>query len=270
MAPASPHPLRLSILLSGLLSAMPLFAQDAPPAEGTQELIDLNLPAELELELLVTLVSQELELQVLYDQGIARERVTLKAPKQVPRSLLLSILRSALRMKGLSLRESDTEGWLEIVKAEELTRVASVPRAEEASESSSRAQTRVFELEHSSSQRIDPVIQKFLTQPGGNTTVSELQRLDAVSDRANARRDRRRTVGSRPRSTPRSSAVERDRHNHALHRPFSIQGTGWHRRADTGRRKETKSGGGNGRRGKASSGRGVAGRRTTRRDQSAA
>ena len=161
---------------------MPLFAQDAPPAEGTQELIDLNLPAELELELLVTLVSQELELQVLYDQGIARERVTLKAPKQVPRSLLLSILRSALRMKGLSLRESDTEGWLEIVKAEELTRVASVPRAEEASESSSRAQTRVFELEHSSSQRIDPVVQKFLTQPGGNTITVPDGNLFIVTD----------------------------------------------------------------------------------------
>src|SRR5689334_16370714 len=80
-------------------------AQSTQPLIPEQSLITLNFPENFELKVLVDYVAQRLSLNILYDEQIASKRITLKTPAEIPKSSLLGLLESALKMKGLALVE---------------------------------------------------------------------------------------------------------------------------------------------------------------------
>ena len=101
-------------------------AQDNAPreaeADSPDEAISLTLPPEVELGLLIDMVSDELAVPVLYDADVAKKRVTIRAPAKIPRGSLLRILESALKMQGHALSDAEQPGWLKVVDAKNLTR----------------------------------------------------------------------------------------------------------------------------------------------------
>lgn len=159
------------------------WAQEETDVAADAAGVALNLPADMELTVLVDIVSRKLSLNILYDEQIRGKRVTLKTPRNLPKDSLLTLLESALRMKGLALVEGEHDGWKKIVLARELIDVAIQP-GPKADQRATQAVTRVFKLEHATPQKIDPVIKPFLTKPGGNAIALDAQGLIVVTDYA--------------------------------------------------------------------------------------
>lgn len=100
----------------------------ATPASGPAAVVDeqvaLNFPDNVELKSLVEYVSDRLGINILYDEQIVNQRLTLKTPAEIPKSSLLELLQSALKMKGLVLVDGDQRGWKKIVAAGNLVQMA--------------------------------------------------------------------------------------------------------------------------------------------------
>ncbi len=170
------------IVLPVLVCGSPAGAQAEPKPD---ELIDFNPPPELELNLLIQMVSDELSLKVLYDEKIGNQKVKLLVPEQIPRSSMRGILESSLRMKGFALVEGDQPGWLQVVEARNLINIAPAPEGDGGDGKEvkpTEALTRVFKLEHYDPQKAEQVIKPYLTEPGGNLQVIAEQRLVIVTD----------------------------------------------------------------------------------------
>jgi len=154
-------------------------------------LVDLNLPEDLEVTVLADLVSDRLNVNIVYDEKARGKRVTIKTPAKVPRSSLLDLLRSTLRMKGLALVEAEQAGWLRIVEAQNLVSVAGrAVRFPDGVEPDGpiadphAVVTQVFVLEHAPPRQVEELIKPFLTQPGASSFSVEQQGLVVVTDYA--------------------------------------------------------------------------------------
>ena len=159
------------------------WGQEAGATED--ELIEFNPPPEMQLDLLIKMVSEELSLKVLYDEKVGNQRVRLLLGEKIPRSSMRGILESALRITGFSLVEGDEPGWLSVVEAKDLLNIAPPPGdAGEAAggQKATAALTRVFKLTHIEPKSTEQIIRPYLTQPGGNLQVIEAQRLLIVTD----------------------------------------------------------------------------------------
>lgn len=172
------HPLLRVAFSIGL--AVGLACTEALAAES-DELVQLNLGPEIELRVLVDLISREVGVKVLYDETIANKKLSLRAPEQLPRSSLLDVLRSALRMKGFLLAEADAPGWLRIDKADKLSQLSRLPSD---NPSPGEPVTQAFRLRHADPKRVDQVIRPFLQQPGANSVALDEQGLLIVTDYA--------------------------------------------------------------------------------------
>lgn len=150
-------------------------AQEAP----AEPMIRLNFPQDLELETFVEYVSRRLDINILYDQEVARRRVTLRSPAEIPESSLLGVLESALKMRGLALVDAEQPGWKKIVAVSDLLEVA-VPDGPQTRPT--QAVTGIFRLQHASTATVAAVIRPFLSKPGGNSLELAPQRLLVVTD----------------------------------------------------------------------------------------
>ncbi len=178
------------------------FAQDAIPAAPTTlpaagavdlppaDLITLTFPDNVELKVLIEYVSDRLGINVLYDEQAINQRVTLKTPARVPKSSLLPLLESALKMKGLALVEGDQPGWRRVVQANNLVAAATETTtttrpstdAADVMDRPSRIVTQVFTLRYADTTKADTAVKPFLTQPGGNSLPLPDQKLLVVTD----------------------------------------------------------------------------------------
>ncbi|MEL7237909.1 MAG: secretin N-terminal domain-containing protein, partial [Planctomycetota bacterium] len=163
-----------------LLLSVPAIAQDAG-ARDEDAPVTLDLPADLELTLLAESISRELDLPILYDETLAGQRVTLRVPGEVPRSSLLGLLQSALKLKGFTLADAEQPGWKQIVQAPNLSAVA---RPVEDAEGAVGAVTQAFAIERGDPARIADAVRPLLTTPGGNLTAVPDTGLLIVSDYA--------------------------------------------------------------------------------------
>jgi putative transposase len=126
---------RTEALLVGMVMALVITAcypsivcADEPVlVEASPETTQLNLPEQVELRVLISLVSEQLGLQIVFDDKLGGQRVTIKTPREVPTDSLRGILESALQLNGLALVEDDQPGWLRIVEAKDLTRLSGPP-----------------------------------------------------------------------------------------------------------------------------------------------
>jgi len=84
-----------------------------PPAPGSPPsgLVELNLPKSVSLDVMVDYVSKRLGMNILYDDQVSKQKVTVLSPKAVPVDSLPGLLDSMLAMKGLARVPTDQEGW---------------------------------------------------------------------------------------------------------------------------------------------------------------
>ena len=177
----------------GLLAGTGRGAEPAPgavvetPVAGDQDLIQLNFPENMEVKALVDYVGNRLKLNILYDEGSLRKRVTIFAPSKISTESLLGLLQSVLKMTGLALVDADQPGWKKIVPSQNL--VSATGRIQDdpsrlASAEAATAVTQIFPLKHVSTAFIEQTIKPFLSSPSGNSFGIEDQRLVIVTDYA--------------------------------------------------------------------------------------
>lgn len=186
------QPLRLLGWLWLVLAAaswMPTGISAEPPGgkpSVSETTVQLNFPAEIEIQGLVDYVSERAGVKILYDEQIAQKKLSIKAPGEIPVSSLLDLLESALKMKGLVLVDAEVAGWKRIVTNQKLAEIAQATESAAAVRglAGTTAVTQVFTLKHFDAQQFDQIIKPFLTQPGANSIVLREQNLLIVTDYA--------------------------------------------------------------------------------------
>ncbi len=187
MTPGRRHRILPATLAAVLLLPSGAKSQSTRPTTNpsvADEMISLTLPENVSLKVLVDYVSQRLDMNILYDETVATQKIIVKSPSKIPKDSLLSLLQSVLKMKGLVLVEAETPGWKRIIQAANLNAIAQ-PTTQAVGGKGTSAQsavTQVFVLQYTDTQRVEPVIKPFLTQPGGNTVAVPEQKLLIVTD----------------------------------------------------------------------------------------
>lgn len=155
-----------------------------PPAD--EEMITLNFPANMDMKLLVDYVSKRLGVNILYDESKLRRKLTIAAPRQVPKSSLPGLLESVLRMNGLLLVEADQPGWKQIVEDRELadhSQIQADPSAmQNAAPTAVLAQ--IFRIQHAGVSQVQSSVQGMLSKPGGNLFAIPDQKMMIITDYA--------------------------------------------------------------------------------------
>ena len=176
---------RRFLILACLLVSIPasLFAQ--PPAPE-QELVQLNFPQEVEIRVLIEYVGTTVGIRFLYDEQVASKRISVRSSTPVPKSSLLAVLESALKMKGLVLADAEAPGWKRIIQAEQMPQVAPnlIPPTTAKDRNKAEAVTESFQLNYVDPQKIEPALKPLLTQPGANSIVLPDTRTIVVTDYA--------------------------------------------------------------------------------------
>lgn len=175
----------LLILILLISQASPYLVIAQPPPADNTGTVKLSLPDQADLKLLIDYVSQRLGVKILYDEGVANKKITIKAPEEIPANSLLNLLESALKMKGLALVDADVEGWKQIVVTRDLTDIASPgDQAAVAAADATDAVTQAFTLKHVDPEKISQIIKPFLTEPGANTISVPEQNVLIITDYA--------------------------------------------------------------------------------------
>lgn len=144
---------------------------EATAPQDDEPTVQLAVGDDVELKVLVDLVSEELGIRILYDEQIVNKKITIRSPGEIPVASLLGLLQSALKMKQLVLVDSDTPGWKRIEQTTRLPEVAPLTDVKEAIEQFGPATpvTQVFLLENADPTQVDLSIKPFLTQAGANS-----------------------------------------------------------------------------------------------------
>jgi len=86
----------------------------APAAETpteTGDLIQLNFPQTVELQVLIEYVSKRLGINIIYDETLAKTRVSVLSPAKIRKDALLPLLQSVLEMANLEVLDTSQPGW---------------------------------------------------------------------------------------------------------------------------------------------------------------
>ena len=178
----------LGVGVGVLLSCAPVMAQVTPKASGVAQpasapaapeaMVSLNLPENTPLKVLIDYYSQEFGVNVLYDDQMGNQRLTIKAPAKLPKRAVATLLESALRMKGLALADAAGQpGWKRIVA---LAQAAAAP----GQGGDSAVVTQVFKLKYADAAKLDLLVKPFLTTPGGSSVAMPEQAMLVVTDYA--------------------------------------------------------------------------------------
>lgn len=185
------HAWQISIVLMIAMMLMPVWPLPStsskvwasPPADE-EEMVKLTFPADLQVKVLVEYVSKSLGMNILYDETVGRQRVTLSSPAPIPKSSLPDLLSSVLRMGGLMLVDADQPGWKKIVPARNLLDYSkSIQTDSEVLRSAADASvyTKVFSIQHARIDLIEKLVQPLLSKPGGNCfSISDFNMLIAT------------------------------------------------------------------------------------------
>lgn len=175
------HGLMALILCMSL--ATPATAQDLDgPSQATSfddPMIELKFDENVELKILVDYVAKRLDINVLYDEQVGNKLVTIRSPGQVPKSTLLGLLESVLRMKGLVLVDAAQPGWKRIVLVAEM---GSFAKTDDKLRAGATAVTQVFRLSNLDGKQAEQMVMPLLTRPGGNVLGIQGQPILIVTD----------------------------------------------------------------------------------------
>jgi general secretion pathway protein D len=164
--------------------AAPVMSSPSDPPDG-RAMIELNFPENLELQVLADYVGKRLGINFIYDEQIRSKQITIRAPRQIPADSLMTLLESALKIKGLAITPTEVPGMKRIEVAKQLTAISVGPAdARAAAPRPTLAVTRVFELQHIEAERISRVIEPFLSTATANLTAFAEANLLIVTDYA--------------------------------------------------------------------------------------
>jgi len=158
-----------------------------PPLQNPdEELVQLNFPNEVDLEVLVEYVSQRLELKILFDEAIANKKIRLRTTGDIPVNSLMQVLQSALKMKDLTIVDAEVRDWKRIVPAAQLGTLAAQGNAQQILQDKGGATPvmQIFSLEHADVTQVQQLIQPFLTAQGGLCTPVKESKVLIISDYA--------------------------------------------------------------------------------------
>jgi type II secretory pathway component GspD/PulD (secretin) len=163
--------------------------QDQPtlqPKNADEELVQLNFPNEIDLEVLVEYVSQRLQLKILFDEAIANKKIRIRTTGDIPVDSLMQILQNALKMKDMTMVDADVKGWKRIIPAAQLGTLAPQGNAQQVLKERGGATPvmQIFKLEHADVVQIQQLIQSFLTQQGSLCTPIKESNVLIISDYA--------------------------------------------------------------------------------------
>jgi general secretion pathway protein D len=161
------------------------YAQDAIAEQGTSTPITISLPENVELRILVEYVSQQLKLNILYDQSLGSQKLTVRVPAGIERAALRGLLESALRMRQLALVQTEQPGILKIVPVTNFAQLSDKQAEDvDAAREPLTIVTQVIRLTTADAARVEQMLRPFLTQPGGNMLSLPDQKLLIVTDYA--------------------------------------------------------------------------------------
>lgn len=146
------------------------------PVIATAETITINFPGEIDLPVLVDYVGKALDIHFLYGEELKSQRVELRpAPVQLPRSQLLEMLASLLRVRELGLVAEGPKLY-RIVRADQSTRSVQEIRHRGVPSDPQAAGmiTQVLEVPRGDVKAIAEKLERFLSMPkGGMVPVPE-------------------------------------------------------------------------------------------------
>ncbi|MCX5655624.1 MAG: hypothetical protein NTY65_13380 [Planctomycetota bacterium] len=153
-----------------------------PDKEG---MIKINFPENLEVRVLIDYVSKRTGVNILYDETLVKQKVTVSSPVHIPQTSLLGLLQSILKMAGLTLVDAEQPGWKKVVAARDM-----LVSAKGVEKDLGRLQiaegagvmTQAFQLQHTAPTAIEPLIKPFLSSPGGNSFAIPGKNLVLVTD----------------------------------------------------------------------------------------
>ncbi len=156
------------------------------PKNPDEELVQLNFPTEVDLEVLVEYVSQRLELKILFDEAIANKKIRLRTTGDIPVGSLMQVLQSALKMKELIVVDAEVPGWKRIIPVAQLGTLAPQGNAQQILKDKGGATPvmQIFTLEHADPTQVQQLIQPFLTPQGSLCTPIKESKILIVSDYA--------------------------------------------------------------------------------------
>jgi general secretion pathway protein D len=166
-------------------AVVPAASAPASAPAGAAPMVELSFPENMDLKVLIDYVGKRQGINFIYDEQVGNKKVTIKAPQKVPPESLMSLLESALTMKGLALVPCDVPGMTRIEVAKALTAVAAMSTTApgvSVETTAPLATTRVFELKYASPQQVDLVVKPFLSAATANVTVLAEHDLVIVTD----------------------------------------------------------------------------------------
>lgn len=184
---------RLTLVLCTLFAVPQAVAQDAAGdqpagADAQVELVKPSFPDDTTLQVLADYVAQRLELNLIYNkQDLTSKKVTIRSSVPIPVDSLRELLSGQLRANQLAMVETDVPGTFRIAPATALAEVAGevVGEGQALPEGAGgRVVTRVFSFEHTTAERINVLVEKFLSKPGASSLLIKEQNLLVVNDYA--------------------------------------------------------------------------------------
>jgi len=175
------------VVCAALLSTTALAQQpDAPAPEPTEGMITLNFPDNVDMKVLIDYVGKRRNINFIYDeQTLANKKLTINAPQRIPADSLMTLLESALKMKGLVITSTEIPGMKRIEIAQQLTALAAGPQANiEAGDRPTLVTMRVYELRHADTTRVEQVIKPFLSANTANITALAEHDIVIITDYA--------------------------------------------------------------------------------------
>jgi type II secretory pathway component GspD/PulD (secretin) len=177
----------MTALAIGLAVASAAAAEPADAPEPSDGMVALNFPEDLDLKVLIDYVGNRPSVNFIYDEQIGGRKVTIKAPTKIPAASLMTLLESALKMKGLAVVPTEVPGMMRVEVTKQLSAISVGPKAAAELPMDARptlAVTRVFELKHASPQRVETVVKPFLSSTSANLSALADHDMVVVTDYA--------------------------------------------------------------------------------------
>jgi type II secretory pathway component GspD/PulD (secretin) len=188
VAPNTPSPMvPLAPVIAPQNPVAPPNVTETPvPFHSDEELVQLNFPNEIDLEVLVEYVSELLELKILFDEAIANKKIRIRTTGDIPVNSLMQVLQSALKMKDLTIVDAEVQGWKRIVPVAQIGTLAPQGNAQQILKDAGGATPvmQIFTLKHADVTQVQQLIQPFLTAQGGLCTPVKESRVLIISDYA--------------------------------------------------------------------------------------
>ncbi len=177
----------LAVGFSGLSSADQ--SDDPTPAQKKKtikpDLIKFTFPEQMGISVLIEYVSKRLDVNILYDDKVLKEQITILSPAEIPTDSLLSFLQGVLKMTGYSLVKADQPGWMKIISNKSFLDVTKDFERDVSALKTTKDMTilsQVFQLKYANVEDADKIVKPFLSKPGGNSMGISEKNLLIVTD----------------------------------------------------------------------------------------